>query len=53
MIALSARHPRHDVTDPAPAVEAAVNKLQLGFARRHEDEPDGGAEEAGAAVDYW
>jgi hypothetical protein len=43
-----ALHAGDDVADPAPRIEAAVQELQLGLARRHEREADGGAKEAGA-----
>ena len=45
-------HPDDDVTDAAPGVEPAVKQAQLGLHRRHEREPDGGAEEAGAGVQF-
>src|SRR5439155_1739287 len=44
-----ARHPGDDVTDPAPAVEAAVQELQLGRARLEGEGAEGGCER-GAAI---
>ena len=38
-------------SDAAPRVEPPMEQPQLRLVRRHQREPDGGAEEAGATVD--
>ena len=48
-VVLLARHPRHDVADPAPGIEAVVQEAQLRLARLEGEEAEGGAER-GASI---
>src|SRR5215467_9445904 len=51
-VILLAGHPCHDVPDPAPRVEPAMEQPKLGLVRRHEGEAYGGTEHAAARVSH-
>ena len=51
-VVLLARHPRHDVADSSPGVEAPMQQLKLRLARLQAEEAESGAEKAGAVVEY-
>src|SRR5262245_17849724 len=49
-VVLLARHPGHDVANPAPRLEVAVQQPQLGLARFDGEEAESGAEELGPLI---